>query len=315
MTNSDSIVGDKDSAYDLTVIIPCTPDDTTIQEVLQPLSEQEGLNFEVLLVMNPKSAPPPAFPSMKLRGLRILSCDRGANRARNKGLAESRSELVLFLDADCCVPHSRFLFGLVQRMKNHPTLTAAGGAYHIPESSGPGEKAYNTLQLRWLHRGLFNSDFETRHLLGGFLLIRKSYLKGYEFDEKLIFGGTERELLRRLHQDGHAIRLWPDLSVTHLGPITPRGLAKKAFSQGQGARYILEKLGPELPAPQKFIATQKPTPAEDPWIQLYQFFFEWGFTGNPLKPVHRLVVNSVDSMFQWLRLTENRLRSYQAKNH
>ncbi|MFN8791885.1 MAG: glycosyltransferase family 2 protein [Bdellovibrionales bacterium] len=315
MMNSESFSISENCLYDLSVVIPCTPEDVMIQEVLQALSEQKGVKFEVLLVMNPKSASPPRFPSANSMNLRILSSDRGANRARNKGLTESKSDLLLFLDSDCRVPHSNFLSEVVQRMKSQSFLTAAGGAYKILENAGPGERAYNTLQLRWLQQGIFNSKFETRHLLGGFLAIRKSTLKSHVFDERLIFGGTERELLRRLHQEGHAIQFWPDLSVTHLGQVTPRGLAKKAFSQGQGARYILEKLGPELPAPQTFLGIHKPNPAEEPWIDLYQFFFEWGFNGSPTKSVFRLVVAFMNSMFQWLRLTENRLKAYQAKNH
>ncbi|MFN8791091.1 MAG: glycosyltransferase family 2 protein [Bdellovibrionales bacterium] len=315
MTHPEPSFDPENPFYDLSVIVPCTPTDTTLQEVLQSLSAQKGVNFEVLLVMNPKSGPFPALPSMNSLNIRFLGSDRGANRARNKGLAESRAELVLFLDSDCVLPQADFLFHVVHRMRSQSFLTAAGGSYQLPEGSGAGERAYNSLQMRWLQRGIVNSNFETRHLLGGFLAMRKSLLKSYVFDENLIFGGTERELLRRLHQDGHSIRLWPDLSLIHLGPITPRGLARKAFAQGQGARYILEKLGPEAPLTQIFLDSHRPDPKEDPWLDLYRFFFEWGFNGSPTRSLQRLVVSLVNSTFQWLRLTENRLLSYQAKNH
>jgi hypothetical protein len=68
------------------------------------------------------------------------------------------------------------------------------------------------------------------------------------FDENLIFGGTERELLQRMVLKGHLFKFIPDLFVIHQSDISWLELIKKgsfrpALEQLKKAEEIARRLG------------------------------------------------------------------------
>lgn len=260
----------------ISVVIPLTTDSKYVTEVLQVLDLQAQVNFEVLLVLNPASSNWPRLASHFSFPIMRLHSAKGANQARNEGLRKAQSDLVLFLDSDCVPARLDFLARYVELMNQHPHLTGVGGRYSLFPEANSMAQTYNFLQMQWVHEGLYNAQNECLNLLGGNLVLRKSLLKDELFDANLIFGGTERELLQRLHQQGHRFAFFENQVVYHYGNLNLIQLLKKAFAQGRGARYIQEKLGRE----NRSFINLKPISApreHEKSIYYYRLFFELGF--------------------------------------
>lgn len=261
--------------FDISIVIPCCHHDPLILDVLKSLETQKDCSFEVLLVMNPP-------PSKKLNvkysyDLTEIESARGANCARNAGLRQARSDLVMFLDSDCLVEDPYLLKKYVQHMNLHLELTGCGGPYQTPQDSGAVSQAYQNLQMEWLYSGVIDNDLNTQYLLGGNLVIRKSKLKGSEFDEKIIFGGTELELILRLVKEKHIFQLLELQKVTHVTHLSIFNLCKKAFKQGQGQLYTKKKLNLMSRSSQKLLIKKNPNPDSDTTaLVCYSLFFELG---------------------------------------
>lgn len=261
---------------DISVVIPTTPKDSSLQTVLSSLEAQQDVEFEVIVVLNPPTATWPRF-EYKNNNFHQLTSEVGVNNARNVGLARAKSDLVLFLDSDCVPQTYYFLYQYVQLMRCHSDLVGGGGPYLLPTNSNPTSTAYHHLQQRWLQEGFLDENFNCLNLLGGNLILRKSLIKDQLFDGTMIFGGTERELLRRLQSLGHKFQFWPQQKVLHLNQINLIALAKKAMAQGRGTKYITTKLGPRaVDQKNTYLIKTSFDPKLTHYIEYYQFFFDLG---------------------------------------
>ncbi len=260
--------------FDISVVIPFRGRDKYIHQVLSALDQQLGVKFEVIMVLNPENREWPAMAEHQFPIIKETSA-RGANHARNQGLARAASDLVLFLDSDCVPQGQDFLNGCISFMKQNPNLTGCGGSYQLESSANKVSQAYHYLQMRWLTEGLLNEEGYCHHLLGGFLVLRKDKLLNQNFDPKMVFGGTEREFLKRLLQQGHRFRFIQNFSVLHAGQLSLLSLIKKAYAQGKGAGYTLEKLGPEENR-NVYLKKISTDPKLFFLIEIYRIFFELG---------------------------------------
>lgn len=225
--------------HDLSIVIPCRNTDTLIDQVLQSLGTQKDCHYEVILVINP-----PSDKNLKtnLDNVRVTSSPRGANHARNQGLMQATSDLVLFLDSDCTLQDPYFLKKYVDFMQAHQNLTGCGGPYLLPSPASSASKTYHKIQMQWLYDGFIDKSLKTKHLLGGNLVLRKSKLGLEKFDEKIIFGGTEQEFLYRLSMKNHQFQFLSQQSVIHIAKVSFFDFCLKAFKQGQGYLYRINKL-------------------------------------------------------------------------
>lgn len=261
--------------FDISIVIPCRPHDPMIYNVLKSLETQKQCNFEVLLIVNPPTSTKMKFDfSYKLSP---LESSQGANFARNTGLRHTSSDLVMFLDSDCIVEDPYLLEKYIQHMNNHPELTGCGGPYQIPENSTNVSQVYQSLQMDWLYSGIIDHSLKTQYLLGGNLVLRKSKMNGSEFDEKIIFGGTELELILRLVKDQHSFQLLEQQKVIHVTKLSLFDMCKKAYQQGQGQLYTKKKLNLLPQKPQKIFIQQIQNPfLESITFKSYSLFFELG---------------------------------------
>jgi GT2 family glycosyltransferase len=105
----------------VSVIIPCL-DDTYINETLDSLAHQQGAEFEVIVVVDPRgddiSSRLEAW-SDRLQ-LRIMTGDRGAHAGghRNRGAALSRGRFLLFVDADDVVAEG-YVCAMAEALQSH----------------------------------------------------------------------------------------------------------------------------------------------------------------------------------------------------
>lgn len=269
----------------ISVVIPSRSYEPFLRNCLVSVMAQEFSDFEVIVVFNPDQKMNVHAWGLGSR-LRAVTCPKGVNRARNKGLSLSRHDLILFLDADCILKDPQFLKKYFDILQMRPDLTGAGGPYRLPAHAQPLSRAYHFIQSDWIQRSLLGPDHQTQHLLGGNMIFRRSKLKKFRFEESLVFGGTETELCSRLRAAGHQLLMVPELWVEHCSELTIQDLKFKAQMQGLGRRWVIEKKG--LSTFQKRGLGLPSPPAElSPWISLYHREFQKAFESkNLLKQAH-----------------------------
>jgi glycosyltransferase involved in cell wall biosynthesis len=163
---------------------------------------------------------------------------KGANVARNFGIAKSQSELLFFLDDDCKINYPSFLKQHVDYHVHNASLFAAGGGYCLNESAQFLDEIYNYLQMRWF----LSAEVETprsRFLLGGNFSVKKQKLieNHILFDEKIAYGGTEYDFFKRAELAGLEMHMNQG-EVSHLTAESFLSLSRKIFKQGKGKAII-----------------------------------------------------------------------------
>jgi GT2 family glycosyltransferase len=208
--------------------------------VVESCLAQSGSSFEIRLVTN---LPDPRLERALLsqNDPRIfLDCagKRGVNSARNLGADRSRGEFLLFLDDDCALPHANYLEGLAELFSRHSTYAALGGPYHSKEPSSWRVRGYNAMASAWAAAGAdpYREVSPAVNLLGGNLCVKREVFKKFQFDETILSGGDETELLRRLSVAGKALGFAPSLEVLHLADGSWKGLLGRAWRQGRARR-------------------------------------------------------------------------------
>ena len=254
--------------FDLSVVIPFLPTDTHLMACLTSLEKQKNLSIEVLMIINPKTSVWPILPPLNLK-IRKLSSEKGANRARNVGLQAAKTDLVFFLDSDCILDNELTLKKYVDEMTKYPQLTACGGPYTLSSEANVCTRAYHQIQSAWLRGGIYSKQNFTDHLMGGNLVLRKSKLQTAKFDEQMIFGSTEYELLDRLAKRGDQFMFFADQAVKHISSISKKDLIYKARCQGEGFRHLKKQNGDVLTREKTLLPEQDHDQSIAPFIQIY----------------------------------------------
>jgi len=218
----------------LSVIIPARSRSREVLGLLKTLEQQSySFEVEVLVIANPDRY---SFESLYPDVRFLNSFPAGVNRARNRGIEESRGTWLYFLDEDCRLPAGNHLQRLCEKLRNLPENTLWGGPYsHSGKSRW--SRAYHILQSRWLADGV-HPQAGALHLLGGNMAVHRSVFEVERFDESIPFGGAEMDLLYRLWRRGFRGHLDIDLAVQHKHELTGNDLLKKALLQG----YFFERL-------------------------------------------------------------------------
>ncbi len=235
------------TSVNMTVAIPTLGKSPHLRGLLERLKRQiVDFNFEVLVVAN--------LPSQELRQMVqsiaanfiYLETGRlGVNVARNKALDKARGDIILFLDDDIVIQTDEILQKHWEAHARFPQAVAIGGPYQLVSPRSPWEIAYHQIAHQWLDQSRLD-DNETTQLLGGNMSLKREQLR-LQFDESILFGGSEAALCQQLVLNGKQLRLLPELVIGHSPEITKRIFIRKAFLQGRGAKRRQETM-PELPS-------------------------------------------------------------------
>lgn len=251
----------------ISVVIPAIKFDQALDLCLTSLTYQKNVNLEVWVIFNPK-IPDQEFSNWP-PWIQFIESKKGVNCARNMGLKKSTADLVLFLDADCELTDPHHVEKILAFMGQSPGAAGVGGSYRISNHSSTANCAYHYLQTEWLTKQILGPDFQVRALLGGHMLLKKSLLMGLEFDENIIFGGSEKEFFCRLKKRNLSFYVNLDLSVLHHSDITRTQLGQKAKAQGLGEKYIKALHGSFEDL--KSVYLKKP-PIETAWIKDIDYY-------------------------------------------
>ena len=207
---------------------------SVLRELLGSLERQgRRIDFEVLVVANlPEPGLKKIVESYGPR-FRFLETGRlGVNIARNKGLERARGEIVLFLDDDCYLPDKDFIERIHSLHTIHPQATAIGGPYLLRDGANTCETAYHLMLDRAFESSKRRYD-ETTHLHGGNWSIKIAAFDAKpRFEDSIVFGGSDIEMLARLRQQGHALLALDSIAVVHRLKLGLTGLLRRAYARG-----------------------------------------------------------------------------------
>ena len=182
----------------------------------------------------------------------------GVNKARNKGIERSQGEWIYFLDDDCLPKDELFFETAAKKVNEEPSYNVWGGLYSSNDTMGLLSKYYIFKANSWILQNSYDEGGFTDMLLGGNLLIRSSLFKnGLRFNEEIIFGSSETEMINRLRLLAVPFRLSTELNLIHNIDIKMFDLLRKAYLQGFGSKLanisLQKKYRMQILVPEKYL--------------------------------------------------------------
>lgn len=223
---------EKDSELTVSIVI-CTrnrPDD--LRKCLKAISQLHRSPDEVLVVDNTAGDNETERAAREVGARYVVESLPGLSRARNRGLAESSSEIVVYVDDDA-VPTAHWLGPLIEPFID-PGVAAVTGETVPPESAraNSGHEPPRRLSNRDAH--WFEIATYGGLGIGANMALRKSSCAGWKvFDERLGRGapfriGEESHAFTSLLARGYSAVHVPAAVVVH--PFKPLNVAQEAKS-------------------------------------------------------------------------------------
>lgn len=185
----------------------------------------------------------------------VVEMNQGHTYARNRGIAESSGEILLFLDDDVLLD-SNYFANLMRHYELDENLSASGGRVIVQ---------YEHQRPKWMSRYLEpmlgHHDFGTskitypsnRYPVGCSMAFRAStFKKTGVFNPDLgrrgtaLGGNDEKDMLFRVREAGLTINYLPDVILKHRiddRRLTPDYVTRQAIGVGQGERIRLAGTG------------------------------------------------------------------------
>lgn len=246
------------SAPLVSVVVPTANRASYLEVALASIAAQDAGGHEVVVVDDGSRDSTPDV--VERSGARSLRHDpaRGANAARNAGIAAAASDLIVLVDDDVAAPPG-WLRAYLDAAERHPEADVIGGPIRAslegraPRSCGREAPPVTTLDLG-------PDDRETELVWSANMLIRRRAVDlAGPFDESLPTGGDEEEWLERLRAAGG--RVWysagPWLDHRRTGDDARlRSLMRSAYHRGRNLRAFDARRGvePSLPRELRVLA-------------------------------------------------------------
>lgn len=192
------------------------------------------------------------YPAVDFRY--FVETNQGLSYARNRGIAESRGDTLVFLDDDSFIQKD-YLLNLQKQLDAHPDADAFGGKIEPVFESGEAPKWLSKWNYSWVSaidlgdkvRPFTGKAFP----IGANMGIRKTMLSRIGVfntelgrSKKNLMGGEEKDLFERIRQQGGSIYYFPDVLVHHV--IPPSRTTKdyvKRLGEGVGRSERIRTLG------------------------------------------------------------------------
>ncbi len=192
------------------------------------------------------------YPNVVFRYL--IETNQGLSFARNRGIAESRGDTLVFLDDDSYIQEG-YLENLQRQLDTHPEADAFGGKIDPVFESGEAPKWLSKWNYSWVSAidlGGSVCPFKGKAFpIGANMGIRKAMLTKFGVfntelgrSKKNLMGGEEKDLFERIRQQGGSIYYFPDVVVQHV--IPPSRTTKeyiKRLGEGVGMSERIRTLG------------------------------------------------------------------------
>lgn len=238
------------------LIVPTYHDWHALRSCLDALAEQsfQAQGFEILVVENAGECQPHDLTLPD--NVRLFhEPTPGSYAARNRGIAEARGEVLVFLDADCIPPPCWLQVG-IECLQANPDAGLVAGSIELNYSENrltPAEcyeKAFAFRQAQNVERGV---------AVTANLVVKREVIDAVGFFDEQMMSGGDFEWTRRATAAGFKLVYCPNAVVRHPARNTLSSLAQKAkrVSAGsmalhgekgafQGSGRVLGNLGHDL---------------------------------------------------------------------
>lgn len=240
----------------VSVVIPTFNRADLVGQCLEALAEQSYVPMEVIVVDDCSTDGTPAVlaefksahPELALRTFRNTT-QRGANPSRNRGIDESKGQLIAFEDDDC-IAEPEWIERLVDGFISD-RVGAVTGLVEDPEprniydlAFGGTHRVYGTTTATRL---VACNMCVRRHLLDGALDEDRAEVSS---DNSVSGRGDEEGLVIKLNREGWEMRVAPSARVLHVHYYSRSSFYRQAFRSGRSAARVGLKyqlpLRPEL---------------------------------------------------------------------
>ena len=226
------------------VVIPVFNRPQEVDELLESLTKQSFIDFEVVLVEDGSSITcEKVFEkySDKLSLRYFFKPNTGPGPSRNFGFAKAQGTYFVVFDSDCIIPST--YFEAVDNFLKQSPLDAWGGPDRAHENFTPVQRAMGYTMSSVLTtggiRGGNSKGFQPRSFNMG--ISKEVFLKtgGFQFDRF----AEDIEFSIRMKKMGFAVGLIPDAFVYHKRRTSFSQFYKQVFNFGKG-RVLVGKVHP-----------------------------------------------------------------------
>lgn len=207
-------IGTVGRAPRFSVIVPAYDCADQLRQCLAALAGSDFDDFECIVVDD--ASPRPLNADVDALSARLLRLDSrgGPARARNRGAAQARGDILVFFDADVC-PHADALRRFDAHFSAHPHTVAVMGSYDCTPTDPGFVSQFKNLFHHYVHQ---HSNRQASTFWAGCGAIRRPvFLEIGGFDESYTRPSIEDiELGSRLNAAGQRVELDPEIQVTHL---------------------------------------------------------------------------------------------------
>lgn len=209
--------------------------------------------FETIVVDDGGNAPLEAMVGEIAARVRMVrQPGAGPGTARNRGAAEARGEILVFLDDDCA-PDPAWLDELDLALAAHPGAGVGGRTVNALPGN-PYSSASQAL-IDYLY-GYYNREAAKEPLFttSNLALPREEFERIGGFDQRFSrAGGEDRELCLRWARSGRELRYAPHAIVRHAHRLGLRSFLRQHFTYGRGAaRFHRIRESTPIPEPASF---------------------------------------------------------------
>lgn len=204
----------------------------TLRRVASNTFEKSG--YEIILVNNNSTDSTDAECKRFLNDFEGINCryfietQQGLSFARNRGIAESKGDIIVFLDDDSFI-EADYLTNLNSQMNNHPEALAFGGKIIPQFESGITPKWICKWTYSWvsaIDKGNKVCEFsEGSYPIGANMGFRRQTIdKIGTFNtalgrtKKNLLGGEEKDIFNRLRAQGGKVLYFPNITIHHVIP-------------------------------------------------------------------------------------------------
>ncbi|MBD8389406.1 glycosyltransferase family 2 protein [Dysgonomonas sp. BGC7] len=236
-----------------------------IYNAMKSIAEQTypHLNYEIVLVNNNSTDDTEAicnkfqadYPHIKFHY--FIEYNQGLSYARNRGVKESKGDILIFVDDDATV-FDNYLSAIDSFFETHPEVSACGGPIvPVYEADKPKWLSHYTEQLIGgaLYEGDKNKPFRNgKYPGGGNSAFRKEIFKKYGlFNVELgrkgrgLIGAEEKDLYDRLTKGKETFYYLPQMGIHHYIPekkLTIQHFKDLTYSIGKSEHIRTKAVSP-----------------------------------------------------------------------
>lgn len=227
-------------ARSLCVVIPTRGRAATLALTLSALEAQTVTGFETVVVVDGADQDLPEAG----RATVLTQDHRGPGAARNRGVANTEAEIVLFLGDDI-VPRPGLVAAHLEVHRRHrqPEVGALGlTSWHPAVAGGVHNRWLAWSGSQFDYEGISGEDAGWARLYSSNVsLKRRFFLAGGGFDEDFRFDYEDLDLAWRLHLGGLRLLFAPDARAEHLHGYSWTDLVRRYHSRGTGERLMAQK--------------------------------------------------------------------------